>query len=221
MSIAFEGQDGFDQQAGEKLIAQAKELRPLLVRNAPLNEELGYLTDEVVESLAEIEIWKMAAPRRWGGLALSVNAMTRVAAELSKGCPSTGWVAGLMNSALWIATVLPDHIQEELFSNGIPRMCNVGKPGGASRTDGGYVINGRWDYASGSHHSEWAQLMVVPDDAPIPGFAIVPMSDVQIENTWNVAGLRGTGSDTIVATDVVVPESRVHIMTEPLGVRHP
>jgi 3-hydroxy-9,10-secoandrosta-1,3,5(10)-triene-9,17-dione monooxygenase len=217
-------QFGFDEDAGRKLIERAKQLHPLLLRNAPLNEQRGELTEEVIAALVEVEVWKMAVPRRWGGLCLSSNSMACVAAELAKGCPSTAWVVGVMNSAVWLASVTPDRIQEDLFSRSIPRMCSVGSPPGtATAVSGGYSVSGRWGYASGSHHADWAYLMVTTLDggAGTPGVVVLPMSEVTIDRTWLVSGMKGTGSDTIVMQNVFVPRHRCCSVAEVLNVSAP
>ncbi len=213
----------FDVETGEKLVAQVRELRPLLEQNAARHEATGRVSDEVMDELVALELWKMAAPRRWGGLALSLNAIARVSAELAKGCPSTAWVVGLMNSALWMGTTFPDPMQEALFADGIPRQCTVATPGQARPVDGGYVVSGRWPYASGCHHAEWAHLGVVLGEQvpPVRGIVTVPMSDVAVDLTWDVAGMKGSGSDTIVATDVFVPAERVYEFLGDIGVREP
>jgi alkylation response protein AidB-like acyl-CoA dehydrogenase len=84
--------------------------------------------------------------------------------------------------------------------------------------EGGYRITGRWAYASGCQHSEWIFLgnLVFDGERPrlrengLPDFriAVVPMSELAIVDTWHVAGLRGTGSHDVEATDVFVPEER-------------
>jgi 3-hydroxy-9,10-secoandrosta-1,3,5(10)-triene-9,17-dione monooxygenase len=213
----------FDEETGEKLVEKVRELRPLLEQNAARHESTGRLSDEVVDAAIGLELWKMAAPRRWGGLALSLNAIASVGAELAKGCPSTAWVVNLMNSALWMGTTFPDPMQEAIFADGIPRLCSVATPGQARPVDGGYVVTGRWPYASGCHHAEWAHLAVVlgEEDPPVRGIVTVPMSDVSIDLTWDVAGLKGSGSDTIVATDLFVPPERVYEFRGTIGVREP
>jgi 3-hydroxy-9,10-secoandrosta-1,3,5(10)-triene-9,17-dione monooxygenase len=206
---------GFNMEAGMMLLQKAKELRPLLAKHAAQHEDAGELSTEVVETLAAAGFWKMAVPRRWGGLCISSNMMAQIAGELAKGCPSTAWVIGVMNSGVWLTSLLPDAAQRAVFANGIPRVSSVGGPPGiAKSTEGGYTINGRWGYGSGSHHAEWIYCAISEPDGgqgPGGGFA-APASDFKIERTWRVAGMKGTGSDTIVAKDLFVPAERVYLM---------
>jgi alkylation response protein AidB-like acyl-CoA dehydrogenase len=207
--------NGFDAQAGRMLLEKAKALRPLLAKHAPQHEEKGELSQEVVETLAAAGFWKMAVPRRWGGLSIASNMMAQIAAELAKGCPSTAWVIGVMNSGVWLTSILPDAAQRAVFANGIPRVSSVGGPPGVARsTEGGYIINGRWGYGSGSHHAEWMYCVIgEPDGGQGPGGGFVaPISDFKIEHTWRVVGMKGTGSDTLIAKDLFVPSDRVYLM---------
>ena len=95
-------------------------------------------------------------------------------------------------------------------------MFGVLAPSGvAVPTDGGYTVNGKWAFASGSFHGNWAGGgVLILDDAgnPIaPGMATMPIDQVTIEDTWFVAGMQGTASNTFVAQDVFVPAHRVGI----------
>jgi alkylation response protein AidB-like acyl-CoA dehydrogenase len=207
-----------DVDLGEELVARARSLRPLLLRNAPLSEAGGELTSEVISALVEADLFKMCVPRRWGGLCVSANAMARVVEELARGCPSTGWVVTVMNTTVWRITMMSDQTQEDIFAKHVPLVCGVAvPPGRARKVDGGYIVeSGRWPYASGSHHAELFHAPIriegVKGAAPL---AIFPMSDLKIERTWKVAGMRATGSDTVVADNVFVPDHRVPFFEKP------
>lgn len=207
-----------DEEIGETLIARARALQPMLLRNAPLSEKGGELMPEVASALIEGEFFKMCLPRRWGGLCVSAKAMARVVEELARGCPSSGWVVTVMNTTAWRITMMSDETQEEIFSNGVPLVCGVAvPPGKARKVDGGYIVEeGRWPYASGSHHAELfhAPVRIEGMKGPAP-LAIFNLSDLEIERTWKVAGMKATGSDTVVAKDVFVPEHRIPFFEKP------
>lgn len=202
----------FDEKLGDDLVDRARSLRPLLERTAAQSEERGELVPEVVSAITDAGFLKIAVPRRWGGLSVSCNAITRLTAELAKACPSTAWLTSVMNTAVWRHTVLSDESQEDMFCDGIPLFCGVGtQPGQKARAvDGGFLIeNGAWGYASGSHHADYFHgLISIEGDEASERLAIIPMSDMTIEHTWKVAGMRATGSDTVVAKDVFVPTHR-------------
>jgi 3-hydroxy-9,10-secoandrosta-1,3,5(10)-triene-9,17-dione monooxygenase len=201
---------GFHDELVPGIIEKVRALRPLLRRNARAGEEQRSPTAEVVKAIDDLGIWWMLVPRRWGGLGLSATAFTRINAELSKGDPSVAWVSQILNGTTWVGTLGTDALQQELYGKGLPRICSaVTPPGTAVPTEGGYIINGKWPYCSGSRQANWAMMGVMrinPDGSKSPGcLAYLPMSKVTIEDTWYSVGMQGTGSDTIVAKDVFIP----------------
>ena len=81
------------------------------------------------------------------------------------------------------------------------------------KVDGGYRVTGRWYYNSGSWHADWAGLGIpITDDTGQPvdqGMALIPRTDMDIEETWFVAGMKSSGSNCLIAQDVFVPAHRV------------
>lgn len=201
--------EGFQDELADKLVADARAVRPLLESKAAEHEQNSELSQEVIDKLTEIGVFAMAGPRRVDGLAQSSQSMARVAAELAKGCPSTAWVYTIYNSCLWLASKLPAEIQEQIFANGVPLICSPQNGIGHLVPDGdGYRLTGRWNYATGSHHAAWTLVPALsPEGSPV--LAVMPMSDVDLDYTWQVAGMKGTGSDTVVANDVAVPAGMI------------
>src|ERR1700678_1579865 len=129
----------------QELIAAAREIQPLLRRNAPLGEAQRSMTDEVLQVLDKLGMFSLLTPRRWGGRGLSSTSFSRVNREVAKGDPAVAWVVQIINGCTWIATLTSDRLQEELFSGGIPRFCSSSAiPGTARRVAGGYLISGNW-----------------------------------------------------------------------------
>src|SRR6185503_11093328 len=90
-----------------------------------------------------------------------------------------------------------------------------------TRVDGGWNLDGTWGYASGVWHADWVMLgMLLTDDQGEvydQGLAFIPKSDITIDDTWFVAGMKGTGSNTIRADGVFVPEHRVVSVPKLIG----
>ena len=131
-----------------------------------------------------------------------------------------------MNVCAFFAGLFPDQAQRDVWE-GSPgnRIAGVLAPSAeATRIDGGYRVTGSWGWASGCLHAQWAVVgFPVPDDRGEivdQGLALVPMSDLTIEDTWYVAGMRGTGSNTLVARDIVIPEHRVISIPAAIGGRY-
>lgn len=214
--MALEKPDSPDRAGLEaELIERARTLRPILLKNAAEAERRRRLPDENVRALEESGLFKLMTPRRWGGHCASFRTLVMTAAELARACPSTGWNQSVANNSTWAATLLPDRGQEEVFADDPgARACSVYAPVQDVRAvDGGFVLSGRWDYASGCWHASWTVLgfLIQGADGKVAdhGVAVIPMRELSIEDTWFAAGMKGTGSATIVAKEVFVPHHRV------------
>ncbi|MET7508468.1 acyl-CoA dehydrogenase family protein [Streptomyces albidoflavus] len=204
----------------EELVARAGALVPLLRKNAARTEEGRRVVEENIEALTEAGLFRLTVPRRFGGHEADLRTFLRVSSELARGCGSTAWVATLINVSNWVAGLLPDQAQREVWGeNPDARCCGVLAPSATSRkVEGGQVITGRWGFASGSHHVQWASLGFPVVDAEgrqvDQGAALVPVEELTVEDTWYVAGMRGTGSNTLVADEVFVPDHRIMSVTQ-------
>jgi alkylation response protein AidB-like acyl-CoA dehydrogenase len=113
----------------------------------------------------------------------------------------------------WIVTKFPDAAQAEAFSNGTGRISGATTlTGTLEPCAGGFLLNGRWGFHSGCPGADWsiacARLHRADGGEDDPRFALVPMRDMTILPDWDVFGMAGTGSNTVTATDVFVPEHR-------------
>ncbi|MFJ4771106.1 acyl-CoA dehydrogenase family protein [Streptomyces uncialis] len=200
--------------------ALAAGLVPLLRGNAARTEEDRRVAEENITALAEADLLRLTVPRRFGGAEADIRTFLEVSSELARGCGSTAWVATLVNVCNWITGLFPERAQREVWGDDPgARVCGVLAPTATSRAvEGGLVVTGRWGFASGCLHSQWAVLGVPVVDASgeqiDQGVALVPLTELTIEDTWYVAGMRGTGSNTLVADEVFVPDHRIMSVTE-------
>ncbi|MER7841544.1 acyl-CoA dehydrogenase family protein [Streptomyces sp. NPDC096040] len=200
----------------------AAALVPLLRENAARTEADRKVAEENIAALSEAGLFRLTVPRRLGGHETDVRTFLEVTSELARGCGSTAWVTTLINICNWNVGLYPERAQREVWGDGPDaRVCGVLAPSATSRAvEGGLVVTGRWGFASGSLHAQWAVLGIPVVDAAgqqiDQGSALVPMDELTIEDTWNVAGMRGTGSNTLVAEEVFVPTHRILSMTQAL-----
>jgi alkylation response protein AidB-like acyl-CoA dehydrogenase len=198
----------------EELVRRTAELVPLLRKHAPWQEENRRLHDEAVEALADIGFFKMRVPVRYGGYESDTRTLNRVLTELGRGDGSVAWTASVWAIPGWMVGMFPDQVQEEVYATPDVRVCGTLSPSAEAKpTKGGIVVNGRWSFISGAHHSHWQEVLAMaptPDGkSQWPVMALVPMSDLEVVDDWHTSGLRGSGSVTTVAKDVFVPEERV------------
>jgi alkylation response protein AidB-like acyl-CoA dehydrogenase len=196
------------------LIARAASLRPLLERNAERTEAERRLPDEVVQALRETGLCALMVPKRFGGYQTSIRTYIDVLSELGCGCGSTAWVASLINICAWLASLFPERAQRDIWESNPDAWAagSLAPNGSETPVEGGWRVTGRWPWASGSLHAQWGACGIHMKDERGEminfGLSLMPMNQLTIEDTWFMAGMKGTGSNTIVAKDVFVPEHR-------------
>ena len=203
-----------DTATHEALIARAREIRPLLERNASQTDSLRRLPDDVVRALRENGLCRLMVPKRHGGYQTSVRTYIEVMAEIGRGCGSTAWVASLINVCEWLAGLFPDRAQQDVW--GADRDAwiagSLAPNGIAVPVDGGWRVSGKWPWASGSLHAQWVACGIHMEnergEMTNLGLSLLPIADVTVEDTWFMVGMKGTGSNTIIAKDAFVPEHR-------------
>lgn len=207
--------------ATEELLARARAAVPTLAAHAEQTERDLRVARESVDAATEAGAFALTTPRRYGGVEADVTTTVRMLAELGRGCGSTAWVAAVSGDAKrMFKRFLSEAAREEFFADPNVRLCGSAHPTGrATEVTGGLRVSGRWSYASGCDDAAWA-LLGAPifdgdgqRDQPTGPLgwtcALVPTSSLRIDRTWDMAGLRGTGSHTLVAEDVFVPASHV------------
>jgi 3-hydroxy-9,10-secoandrosta-1,3,5(10)-triene-9,17-dione monooxygenase len=167
-----------------------------------------------VEAVRKAGLFQVLQARRYGGHQQSLRTHIDTIATVGRGCGSTAWCMGVIQAHSWLMAHFPEAAQKETFGAKPDAIISaVISPRGELRTSGdGYVLNGVWPFGSGSQHSDWLFLGAVVFDAKgevvDEADVLVPTRDVTVKDDWNVVGLRGTGSCTIVAKDVKVPKHR-------------
>ena len=203
--------------ARDHLVEAARDLVPALRAGAPAAERVRRLTPGDARSLHDAGFFALHAPAALGGLGASIATAVDVHAELARGSGSAAWCAVILSGAGLLASRFPAPAREELWADD-PRagVCGSFFPTGtARRVPGGLRVSGRWQPMSGVHHARWALLPVLvqdvrdaQDERPAVEAVLVPVEELDVEPTWDVVGMAGTGSDTAVAEDVLVPHRR-------------
>lgn len=194
----------------EELLSRAEALVPILRGRALETEKLRRLPESTLEDLRRAELLNIVQPASGGGFERSVTDLLELTATVARGCGSTGWCLGVMAVHNWLVGLFPEAAQREVFENACPSFAAVFAPMGTSDPiDGGVRLTGRWSFASGCDNGDWVAVSSsLTGDTPDLVMHLIPKSDFTIDDTWFVAGLRGTGSKDIVIHDVFVPEHR-------------
>ena len=197
------------------LIERARKLAPLLEKNAASAESNRRVADESIAAIRAAGLYKIMVPRRYGGLQTDIRTKLDVSRELARACGSTAWVSTLMNVCAWFAGLASAEAQNDIWGNDPDaRVAGVFTANGTARpAEGGQTVSGRWAWASGCLHSDWAMVGMPVVDADgneiDQGLGFIPMAQLTIEDTWFTVGMRGTGSNTLVAENVFVPAYRI------------
>jgi alkylation response protein AidB-like acyl-CoA dehydrogenase len=208
----------------KRLLAEIQALAPGISSRATEIEAGRRMPPDLVEALRSIGIFRIFVPQSHGGLELDMPTALEIFGTLSRIDGSVGWTAMIGGGCDMFAPLLPRDTYEQVYQNG-PNVIIAGsaQPAGtAEAMAGGWRVNGRWPFASGCQHADWMFGVCVMTEGgkPLPGPAgekgpplvrgvFLPARDWQIEDTWYVAGLKGTGSHHIALKDAVVPAANL------------
>lgn len=149
------------------------------------------------------------APLEVGGDRLLLADQCRYFTALSYSNPTAAWTGfNHAGAAAAAGSRLSDEGINLLFgSDPSPFLAAVALPTGTfTRVDGGVLMNGTWNYASGVRHADWAMLTAIEAvEQPTVTLAVIRTADATVHGDWNVMALKGTGSVSITAKDVFVP----------------
>lgn len=203
-----------EQEAVQRARAVAGVIQPLL---EAIERDRG-LPREAVDALVGAGVFKLCVPRVYGGAQAEPTTVLAVIEELAKLDGSVGWCAMIGATSGLMSVYLDDSTAREVYGPADAITCGVFAPTGrAVATPEGYRVSGRWSFASGCEHSRWRMGgTMVGGDAPelLPGGApdvrcvLFRADETTIHDTWDTAGLRGTGSHDLEVRDVVVPRER-------------
>lgn len=201
----------------EQLYKAARDMLPALRERSEETASIGKLPDATIAAMQEAGFFRIMQPAAYGGFEMDPEVFFNVQMILAEGCMSTAWVLGVVAIHNWQLGLFDAQAQQDVWGEDDSTLISssympVGK---VEHVDGGYKLSGHWGFSSGSKHCKWAFLgaMVPPKaegEAPDYRTFLVPISDYDIVDNWNVSGLEGTGSHDIVVKDAFVPEHRTH-----------
>jgi alkylation response protein AidB-like acyl-CoA dehydrogenase len=207
-------------QTAQRLLADIRELAPHVTARAAEIEAGRRIPPDLVEALRSIGVFRMFVPQSHGGLELDLPTALQVIEALGRLDGSLGWTAMIGAGSAVFVPYLPRETYDQIYQNG-PDMiiaASAQPAGTAEAVPDGWRINGRWPFMSGCQHADWILGFCIVTDQrkPIPGPAgkdgppmlrgfMLPARDWQIEDTWHVAGLKGTGSHHVSLRDTLVP----------------
>ena len=201
---------------GTPILDAVRELAPTIAARADEIEAARRLPPDLVTDLTAAGCFGMLRPRSHGGAGVDLVTSMRVYEDLSRADASVGWTVAI-GAGCWLDLVgLPRPTFDAVFADDPDvKVGGAIRPAGvAAPADGGYRVTGRWGFVSGCQHCDWIYGNCIEEgatgngDVPPLRVALFRADEIEIEDTWSVSGLCGTGSHDVVADDVFVPEER-------------
>jgi alkylation response protein AidB-like acyl-CoA dehydrogenase len=203
----------------EGIVAAARDVGSVITKHVDTTERNRRLAPPAIEALRAAGLFRLFTPRPLGGLEVDPVTFARVVEEVSTFDSAAGWAFQVNTGAWWTSRMSPEGVAE-LYADGPDLMmaASFAPPHRAEEVPGGYRITGRGPLASSIHDSRWVLMsaIVFAGDQPRmtpagPDFISVVMrtAEVEIIDTWDSLGMRGTDSNDVQADGVFVPESRV------------
>src|SRR5437763_11982424 len=206
----------------QPLVQAAATLRPVIRGYHEEIEREQRLPNALVEQLHAAGFYRLVIPRALGGLQADPLTYLRVVELLSEGAGSVGWNLANNSIGQLITLGLPDEGVHEIYRHGADTViAGTAVPGGgqAVPVEGGYRVSGRWSFGSGCREAAWmlGSFQILDDGRPrlspegkaLYWRGVFPRAEAEIvPGSWDVAGLRGTGSFDWTVEDVFLPERR-------------
>ncbi len=211
----------------DKALADALALIPTLRERAQRAEEERILLPETLADLHRVGALRVLQPKRWGGMEFDYVAYVDFAEVVARGDASTGWNVGNLLIHHWLLALYDERAQQEVWGENPEALIASGiaypQGNGKRTTDGGapgFMVSGRWNFSSAVNIADWNMLAcIVRDGDKVVDHRMCLMhkSQYEIVDDWHVLGMRSTGSLTVVAEEVFVPEHRALCMYDARG----
>lgn len=183
-----------------------------------VGDKLMRLSDTAAGRLRESGAIRMLQPKKYGGLEVHPREFAETTMAVGAMDGAAGWVTGIVGVHPWELAFFDAKAQDEVWGEDPDTwMASPYAPMGVARpVEGGYLLSGRWSFSSGTDHCRWVMIGAALGDEqgkrvmpPRTMHVLLPRSDYEIDqDSWDVVGLRGTGSKDLIVKDAFVPAYR-------------
>ncbi len=195
------------RSVGADFVARAVQFRQVLRDSIAKENADCSVSLEAIEASHQAGFLEMVQPTAFGSYEVDYDVFANVIYELTLGSPSNAWVCFVLAEYAWLIGAYPEEVQQLVWSAD-PRTL---APRPAQRVSGSLMLHGGWPFSSACDHAQWVIVgaMVSSDDGSMSQYAaLVPMSEVEIVDDWQMLGLRGAGSKTLPFCSAFVPDNR-------------
>ena len=203
---------------GTATLQRARSLGPAIDAAVDEIDSNRDLPPSLFAALRENGLFRLVQPEAYGGAELDPPSLVQVIEEIASHDASVAWCVGQTNICALTAAYLPPDVVKDIFGPDTGILAWGPGPGTAAAVPGGYRVNGNFDFASGSRLASWlgAHVPVIEADGskrmgqdgkPLSMTMFFRKNTVEVRDTWQTMGLRGTGSDSYTVKDLFVPEA--------------
>ena len=201
-------------------VASARNLFTTIRSHVDQIEAERELPQPLFEALADAGLFQLALPRTLGGPEIDFPTYVQVIGEIGRADASTAWVVNQLAIFATYAARMPPDVARLIWMDS-PRsvVANTSAPTArAVVVPGGYRVTGRQGFSTGCRHAAWLAARAKTEENGEPGqrFFFVPAAEAELQDTWHVRGMRGTGTHEFVVNDVFVPTERTVLTAAPL-----
>lgn len=194
-------------KVGGEFVQAVEAVTPEIKSLSHESERDGKVSQRTGDLMVQAGVFRTFTPLQYGGLEADPASFFEGVMKIAEADSAAAWIAGQLNCHSFEIALMNERMQEEFWGDSPDtRASSSYAPIGKVRAvDGGYELNGTWTFSSGVDHAQWVIL-----GGGDKNF-VVPVADLEVDHkSWNVEGLKGTGSKSLTLRDVFVPEYRVH-----------
>jgi len=194
------------------VVARTQALVPVLRQRAEQADELRQMPAATVADLKAAGTSRLFQPARFGGCEAELRAGVDAVSAVGRGCGSTAWCMVQHVTHNLMLSQWPDQGQHDIWADDPTRLVSgifIPACGRGRRVEGGWVLSGRWPLVSGVNTADWCLFAANTDDDPeLHRYFALPRANIEILDTWQAVGLKGSASNDVVVSDVFVPAHR-------------
>jgi alkylation response protein AidB-like acyl-CoA dehydrogenase len=182
--------------------------------------------EEGFAALKREELFAALVPAEFGGGGASTATVCEAIRVIARACSSTALAFSMHSHVVAVAAwrhkymgAPTDGLLKRVASEDLVMVSSGGgdwlaSGGKAEKVEGGFRVTARKPFASGSAMGDLLNTSALYDDpeaGPTVLHFAVPLTaeGVRIEPTWQVLGMRGTGSNDVVLDDVFMPDAAI------------
>lgn len=201
------------------LLGRARALIPALAERAPAAAAARRLPSKTIAEYHAAGILRILQPKRFGGRQGRFSLFSRIVEELTYGCASSAWVYAVLAEHQWIIAQYPEEAQIDVWGDDPEAVASssLAPRAPARRVAGGWRLSGRFPFSSGCDYAQWAILGAFLGEIGDPrhvAYLLAPLAEIEIVDDWQVLGLAGTGSKSLVLHDIFIPEHRCVMVSD-------